>query len=146
VRTDGGAITVTFDVVVMKVVISMTIWLSTVNIVDPSIDVWMTTGFTKMVTSISCHRRGLLEQRLLRENTLKHTWKRVGCYYSGGQVIETETMFEGVAELMQMFGYQYGNGKDISFTDSHDTRGHSSIYAKHVLRASQPSCKGESWP
>lgn len=47
--TDGGAITVTFDVVIMKVVISMTIWLSTVNIVDPSIDVWMTTGFTKMV-------------------------------------------------------------------------------------------------
>jgi len=47
VRTDGGAITVTFDVVVMKVVISIRIWLSTVNIVDPLIDVWMTTGFTK---------------------------------------------------------------------------------------------------
>ena len=37
--TDGGVITVTFDVVVMKVVILMTIWLSAVNIVDSSIDV-----------------------------------------------------------------------------------------------------------
>ena len=39
VGTDGGVITVTFDVVVMKVVILMTIWLSAVNIVDSSIDV-----------------------------------------------------------------------------------------------------------
>ena len=39
VGTDDGAITVTFDVVVMKIVISMTVWLSAVNIVDSSIDV-----------------------------------------------------------------------------------------------------------